>query len=354
MPPASAASHASTHPIPVKSVEPLTPDSVKVTFDVPDHLSDQFHFQAGQHLTVRHRIGGQQVRRNYSICTSATSGELSIGVRHIPGGKFSSFAVDTLRAGDVLELMTPTGSFGAPLDPLARHHYVAVAAGSGITPILSILRTTMEIETESRFTLFYGNRTAESTMFAAELDELESRYADRLRIFHIRSAQAHHPAPLRGRIDLAMVHRLLATDLTSIDRWYLCGPSELATTIRDDLATEKVPTERIHLELFRGTNRPTHVENFPASEVTITLSGANHTVQLAPGETVLESALKNNIDAPYACLGGACGTCRAQVTTGAVSMEQNFALHTAETEAGFILTCQSHPTTPTVAVDYDS
>ena len=354
MPPASAARHASTHPIPVTSVEPLTPDSVKVTFDVPDHLSDQFHFQAGQHLTVRHRIGGQQLRRNYSICTSATSGELSIGVRHIPGGKFSSFAVDTLRAGDVLELMTPTGSFGAPLDPLARHHYVAVAAGSGITPILSILRTTMEIETESRFTLFYGNRTAESTMFAAELDELESRYADRLRILHIRSAQAHHPAPLRGRIDLAMVHRLLAIDLTSIDRWYLCGPSELATTIRDDLATEKVPTERIHLELFRGTNRPTQVDDFPASEVTITLSGANHTVQLAPGETVLESALKNNIDAPYACLGGACGTCRARVTTGAVSMEQNFALQTAETEAGFILTCQSHPTTPTVAVDYDS
>ncbi|TDZ93478.1 fatty acid desaturase [Mycobacteroides salmoniphilum] len=354
MPRSSAARHANAHRIPVKSVEPLTPDSVKVTFDVPDHLSDQFQFQAGQHLTVRHRIGGQQVRRNYSICVSATSGELAIAVRHIPDGMFSTFAVETLQAGDVLELMTPTGSFGAPLDPLARRDYVAVAAGSGITPILSVLRTTMEIETESRFTLFYGNRTDESTMFATELDELESRYADRLRIFHIRSADAQHPAHLRGHINLAMVQQLLARDLTSIDRWYLCGPGDLVTTMHRGLTAKGVSAEQIHLELFRTTNRPTPLDDCPASEVTITVSGADHTVQLATGETVLESALKNNIDAPYACLGGACGTCKAKITLGAVSMEQNFALNTAEVEAGFILTCQSHPTTATVAVDYDS
>ncbi|MEV0463858.1 fatty acid desaturase [Nocardia tengchongensis] len=354
MPRSSAAHHAGTHPIPVKSVEPLTPGSVKVTFDVPDHLRDQFQFQAGQHLTVRHRIGGREVRRNYSICTSATSGELSIGVRHIAGGVFSTFAVELLCAGDVLELMTPTGSFGGPLEPLARRDYVAVAAGSGITPILSIMHTTMEIETESRFTLFYGNRTAESTMFAAELDELESRYADRLRIFHIRSDEPHHPAALRGRIGLAMVQRLLGGDLDSIDRWYLCGPSDLVTTMREDLASEAVPTERIHLELFRGTTRSTNIDAFRKAEVTITLSGAERTVELAAGDTVLESALKNNIDAPYACLGGACGTCKARVTTGEVSMEQNLALTAAEVDAGYVLTCQSHPTTPTVAVDYDS
>lgn len=354
VPPSSAARHPSTHPIPVKSVEPLTPGSVKVTFDVPAPIRGQFQFQAGQHLTVKHRIGGKQVRRNYSICTSATSGELAIGVRHIDGGIFSTFAVKTLRAGDVLELMTPTGSFGAPLDPLARRDYIAVAAGSGITPILSIMATTMDIETDSHFTLFYGNRTAESTMFATEVDELEARYADRLRIFHIRSDDAHHPASLRGRIDLAMIQRLLASDLTSIDRWYLCGPSDLVTTMRDDLTTEAVPTERIHLELFGRTNRPTHVADYPKSDVTITLSGSTHTVKLAAGETVLESALTNNIDVPYACLGGACGTCKAKITAGAISMEQNFALNTAEVEAGFILTCQSHPTTPTVAVDYDA
>lgn len=349
----AAARHASTHPIPVKSVEPLTPGSVKVTFDVPDHLRDQFGFQAGQHLTVNHRIGGKEVRRNYSICTSATSGELAIGIRQVDGGVFSTFAVETLRAGDVLELMTPTGSFGAPLDPLARRDYIAVAAGSGITPILSILRTTIEIETESRFTLFYSNRTAESTMFAAELDGLEARYADRLHIFHIRSAEARHPESLRGRIDLARVQRLLGSDITSIDRWYLCGPGDLVTTLQRDLTSEGVPSERVHLELFRGTNRAA-VHDFPESDVTITLSGSTHTVALAAGETVLESALKNNIEAPYACLGGACGTCKAKITTGAVTMEQNFALRAAELEAGFVLTCQSHPTTPTVAVDYDA
>ncbi|WP_280361576.1 fatty acid desaturase [Nocardia wallacei] len=355
MPRSSSARYVGTHPIPVKSVEPLTPDSVEVTFDVPDHLSDRFRFRAGQHLTVRHRIGGREVRRNYSICTSATSGELAIGVRRVAGGLFSNFAVDTLRAGDILELMTPTGSFGAPLDPLARRDYVAVAAGSGITPILSIVRTTMEIETESRFTLLYGNRTAESTMFAAEVDELESRYADRLRVFHVRSGEAHHhPVAVCGRIDLAMVRRLLGGDLASIDRWYLCGPGDLVTTMRDGLAVEAVPAERIHLELFRGTRQSTHVDDYADAEVTITLAGAGHTVDLAAGETVLESALKNDIDAPYACLGGACGTCKARIITGAVSMEQNLALTAAEVDAGFILTCQSHPSTSTVAIAYDT
>lgn len=353
VPRSSAPHHASSHSIPVKSVEPLTPDSVKVTFDVPDQLRDQFEFQAGQHLTVTHRMGGKEVRRNYSICTSATSGELAIGIRQVDGGVFSTFAVETLRAGDVLELMTPTGSFGAPLDPLARRDYVAVAAGSGITPILSIVHTTMEIETESRFTLFYGNRTAESTMFAAELDELEARYADRLRVFHVRSAEPHHPESLRGRIDLSTVQQLLGGAVTSIDRWYLCGPGDLVTTLQRDLTSEGVEAERVHLELFRGTSRAT-VHDFPESDVTITLAGSTHTVALAAGDTVLESALKNNIEAPYACLGGACGTCKARVITGAVAMEQNFALRAAELEAGFVLTCQSHPTTPTVAVDYDA
>ena len=353
MPSSSAAQHASTHPIPVRSVEPLTPRSVKITFDVPDHLKDQFQFQAGQHLTVRHRIDETQVRRNYSICTSATSGELAIGVRRVDGGVFSTFAVERLRAADVLDLMTPTGSFGAPLDPLARHDYVAVAAGSGITPILSVIATTMEIETESRFTLFYGNRTKETTMFAAELDELEARYADRLRIFHIRSAEARHPSSLRGRIDLEVVRRLLASELASIDRWYLCGPGDLVTKMHEDLTMDAVPSERIHLELFRGAERPTQVDDFPTSNATITLSGTARTVEIAAGETILESALKANIEAPYACLGGACGTCMAKVTAGAVAMEQNFAIRPAELEAGFVLTCQSRPTTPAVAVDYD-
>lgn len=354
MPQAAAPGGVDTHPIPVRSVERLTPDSVRITFAVPDHLDGEFHFQAGQHLTVKHRVDGKEVRRNYSICTSAASGELAIGVRHIGGGAFSTFAVESLQAGDVLELMTPTGSFGAPLHPLARHDYVAVAAGSGITPILSILRTTMEIETDSRFTLIYGNRTADSTMFAAELDELEARYADRLRIFHVRSTDSHHPEFLRGRIDLPMIRRLLGSPVTSVDRWYLCGPGDLVTTLHRGLVVEEVPTEQIHLELFRGPAQATPIDDYPGSQVSVTLSGATRTVELAAGDSILESALKNDIDAPYACLGGACGTCKAKVTAGAVSMEQNFALNKAELDAGFVLTCQSHPTSLMVAVDYDT
>jgi Flavodoxin reductases (ferredoxin-NADPH reductases) family 1 len=265
---------------------------------------------------------------------------------------FSTFAVETLRAGDVLELMTPTGSFGAPLDPLARRDYVAVAAGSGITPILSIMGTTMEIETESRFTLFYGNRTAESTMFATELDELEARYADRLRIFHTRSAEATTP-PLFAAVSTWRWFNA-CPPATSLDRPVVpMRPSDLVTTMRDDLASEGVPTERIHLELFRGTNRPTHVDDFPKSGVTITLSGADHTVELAAGETVLESALKNNIDAPYACLGGAVALAKPGSQQEQYRWSRTLHL-TQPIEAGFILTCQSHPTTPTVAVDYDS
>ena len=341
------------HPLRVRAIEPDTQEAVIVSFDVPTDLREVFGFTQGQYLTLRTDIDGQDLRRSYSICAGVDDGELRVGVRKVRGGVFSNWINEHLKPGDTVNVMAPQGRFFVPIEPQAQRHHVGIAGGSGITPILSIMRTTMEIETGSRFTLFYGNRTAESTMFATELEELEARYADRLRVVHIRSAEAHHPTALRGRIDLPMVQRLLAGSLNSIDRWYLCGPSGLVTTLRDDLASVGVPTDRVHLELFRGTGQAIDVADYPPADVTITLSGAEHTVGLTAGETVLESALKNDIDAPYACLGGACGTCKAKLITGAVSMEQNFALNTAEVEAGFILTCQSHPTTPTVAVDYD-
>ena len=355
MPTASAARRTDIHPLTVTSVEPLTADSVRVTFDVPEHLSDQFAFRAGQHLTVTHRFGNTAIRRSYSICTSAVSGELAIGVRRVDGGQFSTHVVETLRAGDVLEVSPPTGTFGTPLDPSARRQYVAVAIGSGITPILSLIRTTMEVEADSRFTLFYGNRTAASTMFATEIDELEARYADRLCVFHARSAEAGHQAALRGRIDADMVRGLLADeDFTAIDQWFLCGPTEFVATMRSELESDQIPTERIHIELFGSGTRSPREGSFAAATVTATLAGAVHELELEAGETVLDAALKNDIDAPYACLGGACGTCKARIVTGTVSMDQNFALTAAEVDAGYILTCQSHPTTEAVTVDYDS
>ena len=213
MPARSSAPHAVFHRMPVASVDPITDDSTLVTFAVPEELRDEFRFEPGQHVTVRTDLGGEGVRRNYSICAPATRALLRIAVKHIPGGAFSTFVADELKAGDVLELMTPTGRFCTPLDPLTQKHYVAIAAGSGITPILSMLQTTLEIETESRFTLIYGNRTKESTMFRHELDELESRYADRLEILHVLSRDPLHTPELRGRIDREKLERWLTTSL---------------------------------------------------------------------------------------------------------------------------------------------
>lgn len=356
IPERSSARAAVFHPVPVAGVEKLTEDSVLIRFDVPDDVRDQFSFEPGQHVTVRTDLGGEGVRRNYSICSPATSDTLEIAVKHIPGGAFSTFAMEQLRAGDTLELMTPTGSFGTPLDALARKNYVAIVAGSGITPALSILRTTLAVETESRFTLVYANRDADSTMFRAELDDLESRYADRLQVIHVRSRDPRHPAHLRGRVDCAKLEQWLGSDLAtnSVDEWFLCGPVEMVTDLRNLLLERGAESDQVHVELFHGYQKPRDAGDFTAATVTLGLRGRQREVELAAGDTVLESALKAGVEAPYACFGGACGSCTAKVLQGSVAMEQNFALSPAAVDAGYVLTCQSHPITPSVTVDYDA
>ena len=356
MPKRSSARAAVFHPIPVADVDRLTDDSVLILFDVPEDLREEFSFEPGQHVTVRTDLGGEGVRRNYSICSSATSDTLAIAVKHIPGGAFSTFAMEQLRAGDTLDLMTPTGSFGTPLHPLATKNYVAIVAGSGITPVLSIVATTLAVETESRFTLLYGNRDADSTMFRDELDDLEARYADRLRVIHVRSRDPRHPADLLGRVDRPRVEHWLGSDLavTSVDDWFLCGPVEMVTDLRGLLIERGVEPDRVHVELFHGYQKPKVADDFTPATVAVSLRGRQHEVSLKAGDTVLESALKAGLEAPYACLGGACGTCKAKVLLGSVAMEQNFALSPAAVEAGYVLTCQSHPTTPSVTVDYDA
>jgi ferredoxin-NADP reductase/fatty acid desaturase len=356
MPKRSSAHAAVFHPVRVAGVDQLTHDSVLIRFDVPDDLRDQFSFEPGQHVTLRTDLGGKGVRRNYSICSAATSDTLEIAVKHISGGAFSTFAMEQLRAGDTLELMTPTGSFGTQLDPLAAKNYVAIAAGSGITPVLSILQTTLAVETDSRFTVVYGNRDADSTMFREELDDLEARYADRLRIIHVRSRDPRHPIHLRGRIDRSTLSQWLDADVAadSVDEWFLCGPVEMVTDLRDLLIEQGAGPDHVHVELFHGYKKPRVADDFAPATVAVSLRGRQHEVSLAAGDTVLESALKAGLDAPYACLGGACGTCKAKVLLGSVAMEQNFALSAADVENGQVLTCQSHPTTPSVAVDYDA
>jgi ferredoxin-NADP reductase/fatty acid desaturase len=358
MPAASSAPHAVFHRLPVASVDPITADSTLVTFGVPEELRDQFRFEPGQHVTVRTDLGGQGVRRNYSICAPATRAMLRIAVKHIPGGAFSTFVAEQLKAGDVLDVMTPTGRFCTPLHPLNQKHYVAIVVGSGITPILSMLQTTLELETDSRFTLIYGNRTKQSTMFGHELAELESRYADRLEILHVRSRGPHHKPDLSGRIDRQKLERWLASSLTpdSVDEWFLCGPIELMTTVREALIEHAVDSAHVHLELFFGyaeADKPA-TEHAQEATVTFTLSGTQSTIELAPGDSLLEGALQHRPDAPYACMGGACGTCRAKLLAGTVEMDHNFALSPADLDAGYVLTCQSHPTSPTVAIDYDA
>ncbi|WP_332645011.1 fatty acid desaturase [Aeromicrobium sp.] len=356
MPKRSSAGAAVFHSIRVAGVDRLTHDSALVRFDVPDELLDQFSFEPGQHVTVRTDLGGEGVRRNYSICSASTSDALEIAVKHIPDGAFSTFVMEQLQAGDLLELMTPTGSFGTRLDPLARKNYVAIAVGSGITPIISILQTTLEVETDSRFTLVYGNRDADSTMFREELDDLESRYADRLTIIHVRSRDPRHPAHLRGRVDQPKLKQWLSSELAAdpVDDWFLCGPVEMVTDLRGHLIEGGAESDRIHVELFHGYQKPKVADDFAPATVEVSLRGRQHEVSLAAGDTVLESALKAGLEAPYACLGGACGTCKAKVKLGSVAMEQNFALPPAAVEAGYVLTCQSHPTSEEVHVDYDA
>jgi ferredoxin-NADP reductase len=283
---------------------------------------------------------------------------LRIAVKHLPGGAFSTFVHEQLQPGDVLEVMTPTGRFCTPLHPLHQKHYAAIAVGSGITPIVSMLQTTLELETESRFTLIYGNRTNDSIMFRDELDELESRYADRLEVLHVLSRDPHHTPELCGRIDREKLDRWLTGPLApdNVDEWFLCGPIELTTLVRDTLIERRVENDHIHLELFFGyqSDGEQPARAYAAATVTFTLARRRQTIHLPPGDSLLEGALLQRPDAPYACMGGACGTCKAKLLEGTVEMDHNFALSPADLDAGYVLTCQAHPTSPTVTIDYDA
>jgi ring-1,2-phenylacetyl-CoA epoxidase subunit PaaE len=354
--------HAVFHPLKVAVVERLTDDSVAITFDVPPDLREAYTFTHGQHLTVRCDLGGEGVRRNYSLCSPATSGQLRIGVKRLPGGAFSSYAMEQLRPGDELEVMTPTGRFFTELDPADAKHYVAIAAGSGITPILSILATTLEVEPHSGFTVLYGNRTTGSIMFLEELQDLKDRYPDRLQLLHFLSREAQDAPLLHGRLSREKLTSLLATLVPAddVDEWFLCGPFEMVHEARATLLDHGVDQRHVHLELFHAeaAPRPAAPRETAAgegSEVVVTLDGRQTTLELAPeAEPVLDAVLRVRADAPYACKGGVCGTCRAKLLEGTVRMDQNYALEDDEIDRGYVLTCQSHPTSDKVVLDYDA
>lgn len=352
--------HSVFHRLTVNDVQRLTDDAVAVTFAVPDELRDAYTFAPGQHVNVAMPDGDDDTRRSYSICSSPADGRLRVAVKRIPGGTFSAYAVDELAPGTELDVMTPAGRFTPQLDPANAKHYVAIAAGSGITPIMSIVAAALETEPNSRVTLLYGNRTSRSAMFIDELADLKDRFPGRFHLIHVLSREAQEAELLSGRIDAERLGRFLDTLITpeGVDEWYLCGPYEMVAGARDVLIARAVDPSRIHSELFHvGELPPKQVEITPpaaGSEVAILLDGRKTTVALEEGESVLDAVLRVRNDAPFACRGGVCGTCRAKVLDGAVAMERNFALEDDEVTSGYVLTCQAHPTTEQVSLDYDA
>jgi ring-1,2-phenylacetyl-CoA epoxidase subunit PaaE len=357
--------HSVFHPLRVASVERLTDDAVAVTFDIPPELREEFRFQAGQHVSIRSPVVGDEVRRNYSICAPATSGRLRIGVKRIPDGVFSSYVAERLRPGDVLDIMTPTGSFSTALNPSQHQRYGAIAAGSGITPVLSILSTALEVEPASSAVLIYVNRTTLSIMFLEDLEDLKDRYPDRLQLIHVLDEEPRDIEILSGRLDADRLGRILDGLVLpdDVDEWFLCGPLPMTDVAREVLLARGTESDRIHRELFFVGPPPAAGDRIPAAAEPEPSTGASITVMLdgrsqsfvlpEDGVSILDATLRYRADAPFACKNGVCGTCRAKVVEGKVRMDANYALEPADVNAGYALACQSHPAADRVVIDFD-
>ena len=343
----------------VGSVEQLTSDSVAVTFDLPAELAPTFAFRPGQHLTLRRVIGEEDLRRTYSVCSSAAGGPLRVAVKRLEGGAFSTWATGELRAGDELEVLPPAGRFGPLLDPSRALRYGLVAAGSGITPVLSIAASVLDVEPASEVVLLYGNRTQRDVMFLEELADLKDRWGARLQVVHVLSREEQGSELLSGRLDRERLQRLLSSlvPVDTVDEWYLCGPFGMVTEGREVLLEAGADPSRVHVELFHAEAPPPRVRTAgpvgDAATVTVVLHGRSSTLAVErDGDSVLDAVLAVRPDAPYACKGGVCGTCRARVVSGAVEMDVNYALEPDELAAGVVLTCQSHPTTDEVRLEF--
>jgi len=351
------------HPLGVARIDRETRDAVAITFAVPDDLAGLYRFEAGQHLTLRANVDGADVRRSYSICSAPQDGRLRIAVKRCPGGIFSTYANERLKVGDTLEVMPPLGRFGVAADPAAARHHVAFAAGSGITPLLSIVKATLAGEPRSQFTLFYGNRASASVMFREELAALKDLYLARFNLVHVLSRESQDIDLLHGRIDAERADALLRhwAPVDGIDIAYLCGPDPMMRAVGALLEARGVPAPRIRVERF-ASSIPRH-EHRPAAlpqgsptetEVTVILDGATRTFTLdRTRESILEAGLKDGIELPYSCKGGVCATCRCRVVAGEVDMDANFALEDYEVARGFVLACQSYPASDRVTVDFD-
>ncbi|MBS1772732.1 MAG: phenylacetate-CoA oxygenase/reductase subunit PaaK [Bacteroidetes bacterium] len=351
----------------VKDVRAETADCVSIEIDVPQELQDTFKFTAGQYLTFRTTLNNEEVRRSYSICTSPNDNELRVAVKKVDDGKFSTYANDVLKKDDVLEVMPPMGKFSPRESNKKAKNYLAIAAGSGITPIMSIIKTVLENEPGSTVTLLYGNRNRNTIIFREEIEGLKNKYMKRVSVYHILSREQMDVPLFNGRISAEKCAEFCDTliNIKSMDEAFICGPEDMILSVKDKLIELGMSSEQVHIELFTSPDQPkaTHEkwakehshEAGAMSKVSITLDGATFEMDLAyNGDSILDAALKQGADLPYACKGGVCCTCRAKVLEGQVDMEVNYSLEKDEIEKGFVLTCQSHPKTERVVIDFDA
>jgi ring-1,2-phenylacetyl-CoA epoxidase subunit PaaE len=351
------------HKLKIKNIRPETEDCVSIALEVPTTLVDVFQFKSGQYLTFKRIVEQEELRRSYSICSSPTDNELRVAIKKVPFGKFSTFANESLKEGDFLEVMPPNGRFTALCSADNVKKYVGFAAGSGITPILSILKNVLRSEPKSHFTLIYGNKKRTSIIFKEAIEALKNQYMERFSVYHVLSQEMTDATLLNGRIDAEKTHLFSKNILKiqEIDHFYICGPEEMTHAVIDTLEKKGVDKSKIHFELFtsskpniKKTIAPTEIDNRPKSEVTIRLDGSAFKMQLAyEGDNILDEAMRHGADLPYACKGGVCCTCKAKLVEGEVVMTVNYGLEADEIAAGFILTCQAHPRTPKVVVDFD-
>jgi ring-1,2-phenylacetyl-CoA epoxidase subunit PaaE len=352
------------HSLTIKDVRSETRDAVSIAFEIPEHLQQRFHFTQGQHLVMRTLMDGEEVRRSYSICTGVNDGELRIAIKRVAGGRFSAFANEQLKPGHQLEVMPPAGHFHVELDPSRHGHYLAVAAGSGITPILSIIKTTLQTEPNSRVTLLYGNRSSSSALFREQLEDLKNRYLQRLNLIFVFSREQQDIDLYNGRINAEKCQQLFSRwlDVKALDAAFICGPQAMTESVRDSLKSSGMPAERIHFELFaaagsehkREAREAARQLDAAVSQITVISDGRALAFDLPRNtSSILDAGNAQGAELPYSCKAGVCSTCKCKVIEGEVDMDSNHALEDYEVAAGYVLSCQAYPVSDKVVLDFD-
>lgn len=343
------------HSLEVTDVKPLTPSSVAITFAVPKDLKPEFEFKAGQYLTIKHPSADGDLRRSYSLCSRIGNSHITVGIKKVPEGAFSVYANESIRPGDVLEVMPPQGRFVYETGNQGAR-IMAFAAGSGITPIMSIIQTALEDHPDNKVVLVYGNQSKEETMFFEDLENLKEIYSDRFMVHYLFSREKEEEGRF-GRIDKSIVNYITRNQHPDFNAggYFLCGPEDMIETVSEALKENGIPEGNIHFELFTVSDAPGETSGIPEgmTHVEVTLDDQVHTLEMDRKTLVLDAVLKAKIDAPYSCQGGVCSTCIARVTSGSAKMEKNQILTDSEVEEGFILTCQAHPTSEVLKIDYD-